>query len=268
MVIISVCYFNVDNLFSTKIKDSGYAVFDFVKIGNKSKAPIISQTEGRVSKAKSKNENTEMEITKSLTNPPPPKKNSTEEKGVTINKKSKNHKTKNNKPKDNKSRDNNSKKQDKAIVNLGKNKNNKKSPSNSKLAQKSLDSLLDSAIADSEQENSGLKAEEIGETLTATQVDLIRQNFKKCWHFPAGLKNAEDLVVDIKIELNQDGYVKKAEIVNKDKMSQDKNFQIAAENAYRAVLDPDCNPLPLSKEICNQYKELELSFNPKNMFEN
>ena len=47
----------------------------------------------------------------------------------------------------------------------------------------------------------------------------------------------------------------------------DPDFRIAAENAHRAVLDPKCNPLPLPKEKFDEWKDLELSFNPKDMFE-
>ena len=135
-------------------------------------------------------------------------------------------------------------------------------------AKKSFNSVLDSALADGDNENSGAKAEQVGETLTATQIDLIRQTIRKCWHFPAGLKNAEDLVVDIKMELDPEGNVTKAKIIdNGDRMSSDSNFRIAAENAHRAVLDPECSPLPLPKDKYDEWKELELSFNPKEMFE-
>jgi len=49
-------------------------------------------------------------------------------------------------------------------------------------------------------------------------------------------------------------------------IASDPDFRTAAENAYRAVLDPNCNPLPLPKERYDEWKDLELSFNPKEMF--
>ena len=81
--------------------------------------------------------------------------------------------------------------------------------------KKSLNSFLDNVLADGDYENTGANAESLGETLTATQVDNIRNTIRKCWHFPAGLKDAETLVVDIKMELDRNGYVKKAEVVDK-----------------------------------------------------
>ena len=50
-------------------------------------------------------------------------------------------------------------------------------------------------------------------------------------------------------------------------MTFDPDFRIAAENAHGAVLDPKCNPLPLPKEKFDEWKDLELTFNPKDMFE-
>jgi TolA protein len=134
-----------------------------------------------------------------------------------------------------------------------------------KAAKKSLDSLLDGAIADGDNENAGLNAEEVGETLTATQIDMIRQTIRKCWHFPAGLKNAENLVVDVDMELSPDGKITKATVTDKKRMDSDPDFKIAAESAVRAVMDKECNQLPLPKEKYDEWKNITLSFNPKDM---
>ena len=157
-----------------------------------------------------------------------------------------------------------SKNNGKALVNLKQNKNSINKPID-KASKKSFNSFLDNVLADGDNENTGANAESLGETLTATQVDQVRNTIRKCWHFPAGLKDADTLVVDIKMELDRDGYVKKAEITDKNRMKHDSGFKIAAENAQRAVLDPRCNPLPLPKEKYNEWKDLELSFNPKDM---
>jgi outer membrane biosynthesis protein TonB len=154
----------------------------------------------------------------------------------------------------------------KSVVNLKKGKNIGKKV-DPMAAKTSLNSLLDRATARSKNANSGITAEEVGDVLTTTQIDLVRQKISKCWHFPAGLKNAEDLIVDIRMQLARDGSVKQAEIINKARMKTDSNFRTAAENAYRAVLDPNCNPLPLPPDKYEEWKDLELSFNPKEMME-
>lgn len=264
---------NIGSIFSSKIKDTGYLVFDYVEIDKKSKAPIISQQEGKLSKTKAKTDEKETvkqesqpkESTKTEKQQVEVKKDK-EEKAVSLDKKKK--KSPQSKVKKEKKApkkvDTKSKANDKAVVNLRKNKNMKNS--DPKVAKKSFDSLLDGASASGDNENSGIKAEEVGEVLTATQIDLIRQTIRKCWHFPAGLRNAEDLIVDIKMELDPEGNVTRAEIVDTNRMASDNDYRTAAENAYRAVLDPKCNPLPLPKERYNEWKDLELSFNPKDMF--
>ena len=283
VILLLLSLFNVDGLFTPKVKDKGYAVFDFMEIGSKSKAPVLSDKEGRISKTKARTpeketvsrENQPVESMKSENKEKPiEKKNDKteaktkkdDEKAVSLKKKTEPLKkeTQKKSSKNTKAKKD-SKTNEKAVVNLRKNK--KKLAPDTKAAKKSFDSLLDDAMASKDNENSGIKAEEAGETLTATQIDLIRQTIRKCWHFPAGLRNAEDLVVDIKMELDQAGNVTKAEIVDLNRMASDADFRTAAENAYRAVLDPNCNPLPLPKEKYDEWKELELSFNPKDMFE-
>ena len=264
---------NINVFFSSKIKDTGYVVFDYVEVGEKSKAPIISQQEGKLSKTKAKTDEKETVIQQSQ-----PKESTKSEKekvektkkkeemAVAVKKDKKKAPPKKKKPikKAQKKIDTKPKANDKAVVNLRKNKKEKNN--DPKVAKKSFDSLLDGAIASGDNENSGIKAEEVGEVLTATQIDLIRQTIRKCWHFPAGLRNAEDLIVDIKMELDPNGNVTSAEIVDTNRMASDPDYRTAAENAYRAVLDPKCNPLPLPKERYNKWKNLELSFNPKDMF--
>jgi hypothetical protein len=307
-IVASIGFFDVGNLFSSRIKDSGYVVFDFIDISKKSKAPILSNTEGRISKTKSfasedERMNTKTRASESeesvtheekepvtheekkpvmdtakkandkqvskkdvILNKPKKRIDKIEknkiEKNMELNKKNVETSKKNDETSKPKIKKIKNKGSDKAVVNLGKNKG----IADKKSAKKSFDSMLNNAIASSDNENAGIKAEEVGETLTASQIDLVRQTIRKCWHFPSGLKDAANLVVDIKMELDKDGNVKRAEIVDNGRMSTDSNYKIAAENAYRAVLDPDCNPLPLPKEKYEEWKDLELSFNPKDMF--
>ena len=270
IALLLISYFNINTIFSSKVKDKGYAVFDFVTIDKKSKAPVLSETEGKLSKSKARTDEKEVVTQKSqpsesIKSEKKKSENKKETRKIVPEKKKKQEQKKQKKIETKKKPENKSNASDKAVVNLRKNK--KTQSTDKKVAKKSFNSLLDGAIAQGENENTGIKAEEVGDVLTATQIDLIRQTIRKCWHFPAGLRNAEDLVVDIRMELDHGGNVKKAEIVDKNRMAADPDFRTAAENAYRAVLDPKCNPLPLPKEHYEEWKDLELSFNPKDMFE-
>lgn len=307
VIVLVLSLFKFGNIFDKTIKDNGYAVFDFVAVGDKSTAPVLSKENGKASKTKSyvDNDKKEEDInkqndnTKEKTKDNESIKNKSEQKEqekIQENEKKEAVKEKNNKVtklpinkdikkqerkqpnnkqknKDNKKQtkktNNSTKKQSnksdgKALVNLKKN-NKASSKSTKKTNKKSFNSFLDNVLADGNNKNTGANAESLGETLTANQIDQIRNTVRKCWHFPAGLKDAETLVVDIKMELDRNGYVKKAEVVDKNRMKRDSGYRIAAENAQRAVLDPSCNPLPLPKEKYKDWKDLELSFNPKDM---
>jgi len=212
----------------------------------KEEAPVLKKKEPEKKKPEKK--------------PEPPKK--PEKKADKKPEKKKEEKKKDAKKKDKK------KPADKAEVNLRKNKasdkNKKPDPKAKKSAKSSLDDLLKEVNDESGEE--GAPAETVGEVVTATQIDAIRQKIRKCWFVPAGLKGAKDMVVDIKMEIGRDGTVTKADIVDKGRMAQDSGFRTAAENARRAVLDPQCNPLPLPADKYDQWKDLEMSFNPKDMF--
>src|SRR6266849_8790916 len=53
----------------------------------------------------------------------------------------------------------------------------------------------------------------LGGQLTASELDLIRQQIARCWNIPAGARDAKDLVVEIKVVVDRDGTVQQATIV-------------------------------------------------------
>ena len=301
IIILILSYLGLgDTLGKHSIKDTGHVVFDFVTIGNKSRAPVLSNENSRVGrtkshteekktsenlKQKSSNETKNMSPVNESSKKPPKKNNDTKENKVkkkdeevqadkivspktnkkiktpaTLKNKNNNQKKSNNAHKTAKKNNMTKKTGDKALVNLNNNKKSSKLNSGTKGV---FDSVIDSVLADGNYENSGVNAEEVGGTLTATQIDLVRETIRPCWHFPAGLKNAEQLIVDIKMEIDNKGYVKNAIVEDKHRVATDPNFRTAAESAVRAVLDPACNPLPLPADKYAEWKDLELSFNPK-----
>jgi hypothetical protein len=122
----------------------------------------------------------------------------------------------------------------------------------------SIDDILDG--------DDGENVEDIAPVVTASEIDAVRRKIYPCWSVPAGAKGAKNLIVDIEMELSNDGTVIKADIVDKRRMNSDQYFRIAAESAQRAVLDPKCNPLPFPKGKHDQWKSVTMSFNPKDMF--
>jgi hypothetical protein len=96
-----------------------------------------------------------------------------------------------------------------------------------------------------------------------SEIDAIRQQISRCWNIPAGARDAENLVVEIRAMFNPDGSVARAEILDTGRMASDPFYRAAAESAYRAVLQ--CSPLQMPPKKYNVWKIVTLRFNPKEM---
>jgi outer membrane biosynthesis protein TonB len=109
----------------------------------------------------------------------------------------------------------------------------------------------------------------LGSQLTASQIDLLRQQIERCWDVPAGARDAKDLTVEIKAVVNADGTVREATIVDTGRYATDPFFRAAADSAKRAVLNPQCtgpaNPLKLPADQYQAWRNLDLFFNPKDL---
>ena len=68
----------------------------------------------------------------------------------------------------------------------------------------------------------------------------------------------------IRATVGRDGRVTSARIENLSRMS-DPFYRAAAESAQRAMLNPSCQPLKLPPQKYEQWKDLRIDFNPKDM---
>ena len=102
--------------------------------------------------------------------------------------------------------------------------------------------------------------------VTISEIDFLRQQIGRCWSLPAGAKDAENLVIEIRVAMNPDGTVNSAKIVDQGRMTADPFFRSAAESALRAVLNRRCQPFKLPPDKYDIWKLMILSFNPKEMF--
>jgi outer membrane biosynthesis protein TonB len=93
--------------------------------------------------------------------------------------------------------------------------------------------------------------------------ELIRRKVEGCWNVPAGAREAENLLVEIKVVLNRDGSVYRADIVDNGRMG-DSFYRVAAESARRAI--HICSPFSeLPADRYDIWQTLTLRFNPKEM---
>ncbi len=95
-------------------------------------------------------------------------------------------------------------------------------------------------------------------------VRAIQRQMARCWRIDAGARDAENLVVEIRVVLNPDASVRAAQIVDFERMFHDTYFQTAAENARRAVLR--CSPFDLPANKYEVWRDLVLRFDPSQMF--
>jgi hypothetical protein len=96
-------------------------------------------------------------------------------------------------------------------------------------------------------------------------INIIKRTMEPCWNFQAGLGQTQDIIVKIEVELRPDGHVSWADISNRSELQSDPLKIAAGESALRAVLNPSCQPYKLPGDKYEVWKDLKLSFNPREM---
>ncbi len=104
----------------------------------------------------------------------------------------------------------------------------------------------------------------LGSQLSASELDMIREQIARCWNIPAGARDAKDLVVELRVEVGSDGMVQQATIVDQARLA-DPFFRAAAESARRALFNPLCRPLRLPPDKYDIWKDMVIDFSPKDL---
>ena len=93
----------------------------------------------------------------------------------------------------------------------------------------------------------------------------IQQQMSSCWRVEPGARDAEDLVVEVRVILNRDGSVRgQPLIIDENRMASDPFYRSAAENARRAILS--CQPFQLPIKRYEVWRDMTLKFDPRSMF--
>ncbi|MDD3370809.1 MAG: hypothetical protein PHE27_03165 [Alphaproteobacteria bacterium] len=101
--------------------------------------------------------------------------------------------------------------------------------------------------------------------LTITEEDALRRQIEQCWNPPVGARDAENLIVEVIIDVNPDRTVLNTDIVDKGRYARDPFFRAAADAAVRALRNPRCTPLELDPEKYEQWKRIDFTFDPRDM---
>jgi hypothetical protein len=104
------------------------------------------------------------------------------------------------------------------------------------------------------------------DVLSISEMDALRQQLSQCWSIMSGAANAEDQVVELAVQVNPDRTVLSARVVDQGKYNSNPFFRAAADSAMRAMRNPNCNPLNVPPDKYDQWKNMRIVFDPKEMF--
>lgn len=101
--------------------------------------------------------------------------------------------------------------------------------------------------------------------LTMSEIDAFKAQMQRCWSVPAGAPNAEQLIVKIKVYLNQDGSLAgPPELMDRTQMlTGGSYYRAAAESAVRAIRM--CQPFKMPADKYTSWRELDIRFDPREM---
>jgi len=105
----------------------------------------------------------------------------------------------------------------------------------------------------------------LGAQLTASEIDLLRQQLIPCFNPPFGAKEKPDLTADIKVMMNRDGTVQQARIADQGQYASDQIYRAIADAGIRALRNPRCSPLRLPPDRYEVWQSFTLGFNTRDM---
>ena len=98
--------------------------------------------------------------------------------------------------------------------------------------------------------------------LTASELDALRRQIRRCWNPPVGAAGVATLTARVNFTLNQDGSLSSSPTLLN--ASPDPTFIALADSAVRAV--NRCAPYSLPFEKYESWKDVTVNFTPQDMF--
>ena len=99
--------------------------------------------------------------------------------------------------------------------------------------------------------------------LTLNEIDAFRTQMRRCWNPPSGARNAEDLIVQVRVSLAPNGMISAGpKVMNRTQLG-DPFFRAAAESVLRAIRR--CQPFEMPPEKYAAWRDIELKFDPGKM---
>ncbi len=102
--------------------------------------------------------------------------------------------------------------------------------------------------------------------LSISEMDALAGRLRACWNLDPGAMGIEDMIIEIRATLNQDGSVRNVEILDMSRYNSDNFFRSVADSARRAVYI--CQPYNILAEKYpdkyDKWQTMLLKFNPLN----
>src|SRR5229473_2344355 len=105
----------------------------------------------------------------------------------------------------------------------------------------------------------------LGSQLTASDIDLVREQLRPCFNPPFGAKEKPDLSADIRVVMNRDGTVQQAQIADQGQYASDPVYRAVADSGIRALRNPRCSPLRLPPDRYDLWQKFVFGFSTKDM---
>jgi len=104
-------------------------------------------------------------------------------------------------------------------------------------------------------------APEFAAVVTASEVEGVRQKIRPCWNTLGGAREAP--IVTLVVQMNRNGTPIEAQFKDTGRYNNDPVYRSAADAARRAILNPRCQPWPLSPEKYNSWRTITFNFDPR-----
>jgi hypothetical protein len=105
-------------------------------------------------------------------------------------------------------------------------------------------------------------APNLAAVVTASEIEGVRNKIRPCWNSLGAAKD-QNLIVTLVVQMNQDGTPVKAELRDTSRYNSDPGYRAAADAAHRAIMNPRCQPWPLSPEKYNAWRYITFNFDPR-----
>ena len=128
--------------------------------------------------------------------------------------------------------------------------------------QQLLNKIPEAAQAEIAEDSDAQTQEAFGQ-LTLNETDGFKAQVGRCWSPPSGARDAERLMVKIRVGLARDGRISGGPLVVNRQHLADPYFRSAAEAVLRAI--NGCQPYEMPPAKYRLWKDMQLTFDPLQM---